>query len=71
MPHDNIPHAYVPYGTTKTANAIDEQVQPCLRLAYPLPRDHAEDRTFQRLLDALAQKIGPASVRAEERTSMP
>ena len=70
MPRDNMPQTYPPQVTDETPSSIDEQVRPCLRLAYPLPRDHADDRMFQRLLEALAQRTSPASIRADKRTAM-
>jgi hypothetical protein len=71
MPRDNFPHAYVPHGVSATPNSIDECVRPCLRQAFPLPEDHADDRMFQHLLDALAQKTRPTSAGAKARAGLP
>ena len=71
MPQDDFPHAYVLYGSSETPSSIDACVRPCLRRAFPLPEDHANNRMFRHLLDALAQRTRSTSVHAEERASPP
>ena len=51
------PHAYIPGGKALTDTSIDDLIRPGLRVAFPLPREHAPDEAkFRRLLDALAQR---------------
>ena len=71
MPRDNIPHTFVLQGSSATPNSIDECVRPCLRRAFPLSGGHADNRMFQHLLDALAQKTRSTSTCAEARASPP
>ncbi len=71
MTRDDFPHTYVLTGSSETPSSIEACVRPCLRRAYPLPEDHADDRMFRRVLDALAQRTRSTSVQAEERASPP
>ncbi|WP_176556204.1 hypothetical protein [Rubellimicrobium rubrum] len=70
MPRDDMRHTYVPYGSSETTSSIDECIRPCLRHAYPLLHDPVDDRRFQQVLEALAQRLRPAAIRAEERPSV-
>ena len=62
-------HQFIPSSTSEASTSIDECIRPGLRRAYPLHDDFGEDRRFQRLLDALAQRHTHPSPMAGRATS--
>ncbi len=59
---------FIPFGSSEASTSIDECIRPGLRRAYPLHDDHGEDRRFQRLLEALAQRHSHPSPTARRAT---